>query len=212
MHTFPDVRPYHRIAVLASVDVVDAVTPEQLRLPTPCAGWNLADLLAHMTVQHRGFAAAARGKGADPAVWEAAAVADAVVADPAGTYAAAAAEVLAAFTADGVLDAPFALPEFGPSAAFPGALAIGFHFVDYVVHGWDVARTIGSSFDLPADVLAAALPVALAVPDDGDFRTAEGAAFDPAIMTSDAASDLERILCHLGRSSAWTPCAEHVEH
>ncbi|MGH7292829.1 MAG: maleylpyruvate isomerase N-terminal domain-containing protein, partial [Myxococcota bacterium] len=50
--------PLHRIAVLASIDVVDTVRPEDLHLPTPCAGWNLVDLLAHMTVQHRGFAAA----------------------------------------------------------------------------------------------------------------------------------------------------------
>src|ERR1700744_1472971 len=70
MHTNEDVRPLHRIAVLASVDVVSAVTADDLAKPTPCAGWNLADLLAHMTVQHRGFAAAARGHGADEAVWQ----------------------------------------------------------------------------------------------------------------------------------------------
>jgi uncharacterized protein (TIGR03086 family) len=205
MYTISDVRPSHRIAVLASADVVDAVTPERLRLPTPCAGWNLADLLAHMTVQHRGFAAAARGKGADPTVWQPESVADAVLADPAGTYAAAAADVLEAFAADGVLDAAFALPDFGPGAEFPGALAIGFHFVDYVVHGWDVARTLGSPFDLPADVLTAALPLALAVPDDPAFRTGDNAVFEPAITVGDETGDLDRILRHLGRSPAWTP-------
>ena len=65
MHTSIDVRPHHRTAVTASVDVVNAVTLDDLDRPTPCAGWNLADLLAHMTVQHYGFAAAARGNGAD---------------------------------------------------------------------------------------------------------------------------------------------------
>lgn len=203
MFTISDCRSHHRIAVLASADVVAAVTPVQLGLPTPCAGWNLADLLAHMTVQHRGFAAAARGKGADPAVWQAATVLGAVLADPAGTYAAAAADVLEAFAAEDVLGATFALPEFGPGAAFPGAMGIGFHFVDYVVHGWDVARTFGRPFDLPADVVAAALPLALAVPADQDFRTADGAVFEPAITAGDEAGDLERILSHLGRSPAW---------
>ena len=53
------------------------------------------------------------------------------------------------------MGAAFALPEFGPGATFPGALAIGFHFVDYVVHGWDVARAIDAPFELPADVVAA---------------------------------------------------------
>ncbi len=204
MLTISDFRPFHRVAVLASVDVVDAVRPEQLRLPTPCTGWNLADLLAHMTVQHRGFAAAARGEGADPAVWQPATVLDTVLADPAGTYTLAAADVLEAFAGEDVLGATFALPEFGPGAAFPGAMAIGFHFVDYVVHGWDVARTIGIPFDLPADVLAAALPLALTVPDDRDFRTGDGAVFEPAITAGHEAGDLERILSHLGRSPAWT--------
>jgi uncharacterized protein (TIGR03086 family) len=204
MHTISDIRPFHRAAVLASVDVVDAVTPEQLRSPTPCAGWNLAELLTHMTVQHHGFAAAARGGGADLAVWQPSTVAAAVTADPAGVYGAAAAEVLDAFTAEGVLDAMFALPEFGPGAAFPGALAIGFHFVDYVVHGWDVARSIGAPFDLPADVVAAVLPIALSVPDDNAFRVA-GAPFGPAMAATEEASDLNRVLSHLGRSPQWTP-------
>lgn len=59
MLTNRDIRTVHRTAVLASVDVVDNVTTEDLSRPTPCAGWNLSQLLAHMTVQHRGFAAAA---------------------------------------------------------------------------------------------------------------------------------------------------------
>lgn len=204
MHTNQDIRPLHRIAVLASVDVVSAVTAADLAKPTPCAGWNLAELLAHMTVQHRGFAAAARGHGADEAIWQPATVADAVAADPAGTYSAAATEVIDAFAGDDVLDAPFVLPELGGDAAFPGAMAIGFHYIDYVVHGWDVARTLGRSYQLPVDVVAAALPLALVVPD-GDFRTIDGAPFGPAIPSTDPAGGLDRILEYLGRSPHWKP-------
>ena len=190
----------------ASVDVVNTVAPDDLARSTPCAGWRLIDLLAHMTVQHHGFAAAARGGGADLEVWNPATVTDAVTADPAGAYAAAAEDVLAAFAADGVLEAAFALPEFGPGASFPGAIATGFHFVDYVVHGWDVARTIGAGFELPDDVVAAALTIALAVPD-GEIRAADDAPFGPAIATNGAVSDLDRIVAHLGRSPEWTATA-----
>ncbi|ORW51746.1 hypothetical protein AWB90_04340 [Mycobacterium paraense] len=204
MHTIPDVRSFHRTAVQASVDVVAAVTRDDLHRPTPCAGWNLLDLLSHMTAQHHGFAAAARGDGDGPAIWAADRVADAVAADPAGSYAAAAAEVLDAFAADGVLDATFSLPDFGPGATFPGAVAIGFHFVDYVVHGWDVARSIGAEFALPHDVLAAVLPLAFVVPD-GDYRTTDGAPFGPAVTAPAGATDLDRILSHLGRTPDWTP-------
>jgi uncharacterized protein (TIGR03086 family) len=204
MLTNSDIRSFHRTAVLASVDIVDAVAQEDLDRQTPCEGWNLAHLLAHMTVQHRGFAAAARGDGADLAQWDPATVAEAVVADPAATYAAAAADVLEAFTSDSVLDATFVLPEFGPGAAFPGAQAIGFHFVDYVVHGWDVARSIDVPFTLPDDVIAAVLPLVFAVPD-GDFRTAPESPFARALDAADGASDLDRALPHLGRNPAWTP-------
>jgi uncharacterized protein (TIGR03086 family) len=204
MLTNQDIRSEHRIAVLASVDVVNTVTPKDLRRATPCNGWDLSHLLAHMTVQHHGFAAAARGDGANPARWDTTTVADAVVADPAGAYAAASADVLDAFADDGVLEASFALPEFGPGATFPGSQAIGFHFVDYVVHGWDVARAIDAPFTLPADVISAVLPLVFAIPD-GDFRTAPGSPFAPATEAGDGVGDLDRILLHLGRSPGWTP-------
>ena len=55
---------------------------------------------------------------------------------------------------------------------FPAAQAISFHFIDYLVHGWDVARSLGVDYELEPDLLAAALPVAQAVPD-GEPRKLE---------------------------------------
>jgi uncharacterized protein (TIGR03086 family) len=193
--------PLHRTAVLASIDVVATVRPEDLHLPTPCAGWNLSDLLAHMTVQHRGFAAAAGGFGSDPEIWWPETVLSSVTADPAGAYAAAAHDVLDAFAADGTPDAEFALPDFGPGASVPGVMAMGFHFVDYAVHGWDVAATLDVPYSLPADVVAAVLPLVLAVPD-GDFRAAAGSPFGPAVESADT-DDFDAILRHLGRRPDW---------
>ena len=70
MPTNTDLRPADAIAVRASVSVVAQSTPADLDRPTPCAGWDLAALLAHMTAQHRGFAAAAAGHGGDLALWQ----------------------------------------------------------------------------------------------------------------------------------------------
>jgi uncharacterized protein (TIGR03086 family) len=196
-----DFRPFDRVAVLASIELVDTVRLEDLHRPTPCAGWKLIDLLAHMTVQHRGFAAAARGYGNELDVWRPETVLAAVIADPAGTYRTAAHDVVESFADDAAPDATFALPEFGPGATFPGAIAMGFHFIDYVVHGWDVAETLAMPYDLPEGVVAAALPLALAIPD-GDFRASAGAPFGPAVDTS-GGTDLERIMRHLGRRPDW---------
>jgi uncharacterized protein (TIGR03086 family) len=202
MHTInADIRPHHRSAVLQSIDVVNTVTPADLDRPTPCAGWTLGTLLDHMTVQHRGFAAAARGNGADKAIWRPETVTDAVRADPAGAYAAAAHDVLDAFAADGVTEAQFALPDFGPGATVPGAMAIGFHFVDYVVHGWDAAAALGLRFEPAADVVAAVLPLVMMIPD-GEFRATPDAPFGPAVIGS-GTTDFEKILAHLGRRPDW---------
>jgi uncharacterized protein (TIGR03086 family) len=193
-----DLRPANERAVRTSVAVVSKASPYDLGRPTPCSAWTLGDLLAHMTAQHRGFAAAARGEGADLAVWQPRPLG----AVPVAAYAAAADDVLDAFAGEGVLEREFALPEFGPGAAFPGAQAIGFHFIDYVVHGWDVARSLGLPFELDGDLAEDALRIALAVPD-GDHRLTPGAAFRPALPTPESASPLERILTALGRSPNW---------
>jgi uncharacterized protein (TIGR03086 family) len=187
-----------RRAVLASVAVVARLRPVDLERPTPCADWTLADLLAHLTVQHHGFASAAEGHGADPEAWRVRPLGD----DPVAEYTAAAEHVLTAFGGDGVLDRMFALPEFGEGAQFPGRQAIRFHLVDYVVHAWDVARSLGVGIELDTEVLDVALAVAEMVPDD-EQRLRPGAAFRPGVPVPDDAPTLDRVVALLGRSPAW---------
>lgn len=188
----------HRIAVLASVDVVSQVQETDLDRSTPCSEWTLSELLAHMTVQHHGFAAAARGHGEDPEVWRVRPLG----ADPVGAYRAAAEDVLAAFAEEGVLEREFTLPEFRPVSRFPGSRAVGFHLIDYVVHGWDVARSIGADYRLDPRLEEIALKIALAVPD-ADNRLAPGAAFRPSLPGGEDATTLEKILTALGRAPGW---------
>jgi uncharacterized protein (TIGR03086 family) len=197
MHTIttPDIRELNSRAVRASVEVVSRVTSDDLGRATPCSEWTVADLLAHMTVQHYGFAAASAGAGADPAVWQAPARRD----DPVSAYATAADHVIVAFAQDGVLQRGFSLPEISTEMTFPGSRAIGFHFIDYVVHGWDVARSLHLPFQLPADLLQAALPLARSVPA-GAQRQAPGAAFRPSLPTAEQPDPLDQIVALLGRS------------
>ncbi len=187
-----------RRAVTESVRAVSLLTPADLDRPTPCAQWTLGDLVAHMTVQHHGFAAAARGTGADPRVWEVAPLGP----DPVAAYTAAADDVVAAFAGPGVADARVALPEFSTDVTFRGERAIGFHFLDYVVHTWDVSRALGVTVAPAPDLVTAALPVAAAVPD-GPGRSRPGAAFAPRLAPADGATDLDRLLALVGRSPDW---------
>src|SRR5690606_13803666 len=81
-------------------------------------------------------------------------------------------EVVAAFAAGGVLQRPFPLPELR-AEPFPAEQAISFHLIDYVVHSWDVARTLGLEVGFDDDVLAAAETAAADVPT-GPARPAPG--------------------------------------
>ena len=105
MVTAADIVRLDASAVRASVQVVYRAGPADLARSTPCEDWTLADLLAHMTAQHNGFAVAATGDGADLVRWQTGAPA----ADPVGEYATAAARVITAFGAPGVLDRDFTL-------------------------------------------------------------------------------------------------------
>lgn len=110
----------HRQAVTTSVEAVSMADTSDLARPTPCSEWTLAELLAHMTAQHHGFAAAARGRGTDPDAWRVR-----PSTDPVADHRAAAELVLAAFAENGV-EREFALPELG-TAPFPAEQAVAFH-------------------------------------------------------------------------------------
>jgi uncharacterized protein (TIGR03086 family) len=187
-----------RRAVLKTVEIVDQIEPDDLSRATPCGLWTLADLLAHMTIQHRGFARAAGGAGSVVADWSPPPLA----ADPRADYRDAAQQVLTAFAASGATEREFALPEISTEVGFPGRRAIGFHLIDNIVHGWDVARSLGQEYALEPDVGPVALAIARAVPE-GDARDRPGAAFAHGLGGPAGAGDLEEILLLLGRSPSW---------
>lgn len=195
-----DIRKLDRTAVLETVRVLERARPEDWDSPTPCTGWTLRRLVAHMAGQHHGFAAAAEGHGGDLAVWRPAELGE----DPLTVHRAAAESVLTAFSRPGVLTREFDLPEISTTTRFPATVAIGFHFLDYVVHGWDVARTLGADLDLGEEILDAALVFALRVPDD-ERRLRPDPQFRPALPAPAGAGSLDLVLTALGRSPDWAP-------
>jgi uncharacterized protein (TIGR03086 family) len=194
----PDIRDLDRRALAVTVKIVNQSSRDQLGLPTPCEQWSLRQLLAHMTGQNYGFAASAEGESTDRTIFDDRPVDE----DPHGIFAQSATRVSAAFDADGVLDRRMWLPEIRDGMTFPAAQAIGFHFVDYVVHGWDVARSIGVAADFDPELIEAALAVARQVPG-GAYREQPGAAFKQVIEVSENAAPQDKLVAILGRPPSW---------
>ncbi|WP_406200868.1 TIGR03086 family metal-binding protein [Kitasatospora sp. NBC_01560] len=200
----------HTRAVELADGVIGTVQPEQLVLPTPCAGWDLRRLLEHVVGQHRGFAAAARGAGPDLELWR-----DVPVdGDPAGAFRRSAEQLTAAFAEAAAKDAelPLRLPEIRDGGPFPLSEAVGFHLLDTLVHAWDVEAALGAPPELARAVdgeerlAAALLAVAERVPAAPADR-APGRAFRARLEQPGGAGPFDRALALLGRDPAWAPPA-----
>jgi uncharacterized protein (TIGR03086 family) len=185
----------HAIAARQTIELASDVTRDQLSLPTPCSDWNLRQLLDHMTTENLGFAAAARGQGADLASW----VGNGDRADPVADYLAATETLIAAFAEPGVLQRSFALPLLTRKHEFPGERAVTMQLVDSVVHAWDLAQALGVPLAFADHITAPALVMCEQIPDD-EYRRKPGAVFAPRIPYSEDGPALDRIVALLGRS------------
>lgn len=191
----------HRHVLETSAAVVAQVADGQLAYPTPCADWTLGELLAHMIGQNYGFAAAAEAAGGAGGPGVEAFAPRPAGADVSGDYTRSVRVVLDAFATPGLIDRRIYLAEVRGGTSLPAPVAVGFHLVDYVVHGWDVARAIGVPVAFDEAALTTALRVAEAVPDEAK-STDPAAPFRPSVTTANTGT-LERILATLGRSPGW---------
>jgi uncharacterized protein (TIGR03086 family) len=190
----------HERAMRHSVLIVSQIEDDHWDVPTPCAGWTVRALLTHMTTENRGFAAAARGETTSRDAW-----ADRPFGpDPRQDYAESADEVVTAFATA----APeFWLPNVHETHRFPAARAIGFHLLDYVVHSWDVAASIGRPLTIAEDLVAAAQEVADRDVPDNERRRRPNAGFQPPVAGTDDPDPFRRLLAFLGRDPDWAPPA-----
>ena len=198
-----DLRTQDRAATGLCLTAVEMVKPNQLDLPTPCAGWNLGELVAHLVAENRGFAAIARGAtwseqlGEEvrfgPEMWRPGPPDEITLARFAATTDA----VEAAYADDAVLDLPMEMREFG---IFPGRVAVAMHFVDYLVHAWDVARSIGLPNPIPDDLAEVALQIGALFPAERP----EGGPFAAVVPTDPDAPASEQLLGLTGRDPKWS--------
>jgi len=181
-----DVRALDRRATVIALNTLRLVRPGHLRLPTPCEGWNLGDLLGHMVAENRGFTAAGRGI-TDPAAWRD----DAYDGDPWTAFTTSAVTVTAALAGDDILERTLVIREFG---SFPGRVAIAMHFLDNLVHAWDIARTIGADDTIEPELAL----IALAFAERWNLSE-PGAVFAGALPAPVDADPGRRLVAFLGR-------------
>lgn len=194
-----DILDLDRRALAAAGEAVARVTAAQLGGPTPCRDWTLRELLAHLVAHNHGFAAAARGETVAASVWDGSQVSD----EPYPAYLESARAAGDAFAAPGALERQVELAGLG---AFPLRIAIGFHFVDYLIHGWDVARSIGAATEPDAELTITALKFASRWPDAPQTR-GPGKPFGPRIDVPASAPPFDQLLGLLGRAPDWTAAA-----
>lgn len=186
-----DPRPFDQAATDLCQAEIATIRPDQLDLPTPCAEWTLGELIAHLVAENRGFAAAAVG-APDPSAWRPGPPDEITVT----LFPWSVDKVTAAFAADGVLEREVEVREFG---VFPGRVAVGMHFIDYLVHAWDVARSLDRLDPIPHDLAEAALRLHALFPSERP----DGSSFAPVVPVHPLASASSRLLALAGRDPEW---------
>jgi hypothetical protein len=140
--------------------------------------------------------AAARGNGGDVPIWVAPANDGHIIA----AYTTAAHAVIAPFAAAD-LHARFELPAMG--RGFRCRTAIGSHFLDYVVHSWNLAPSLDHRLPLVGETVEAALPIARAVPNGPERQVPDASFASARPMTGLEDQPLNQLLTLLGRSPNW---------
>jgi len=156
--------------------------------PTPCEGWSVRDVVAHVVDTERDFLerhALAPGPRPD-------------LTDPAAGWRRHAADVAAVLDRDGVADREYD-GFFGRTTI--AATMADFYGWDLVVHGSDVARATRQPWSIDE---AEAAELHATADGWGDALYSEGVCTGPLDVGPDA-SATDRLLARLGRDPRWEP-------
>lgn len=185
-----DLPSVHRQALDATGAIVAGIRPDQLDDPSPCAGWDVRELLNHVVGGNLWVKPLVDGRTiAD--------VGDELDGDQLGddhvaAYERSAAQAAASFSADGAMDAMVAV-SYGP---VPGSMYCGHRFIDVLIHGWDLAKGTGQDTTLDPALVAACWTVV-----EPELSILEGSGmFGTAQPVPDDADPATKLLAALGRT------------
>ncbi|MCU4185979.1 TIGR03086 family protein [Acidiferrimicrobium sp. IK] len=188
-----DRRPQLQAAYSQLARVIHSVSPDELRLPTPCTEWDVAGLVDHAVFASRRAAALADGR-ADTVESEHLDRDAAVLA-----VRAAAADAAARWT-----DANVARVTTMPwGVDYRGSQLVDMYLMELVTHTWDLAHAVGRGAMLDDELAEAAFVAGrpLAPPEyRGD--PADGMPFAPEVDADDGRGAYDRLAAFLGRNPA----------
>jgi uncharacterized protein (TIGR03086 family) len=170
--------------------IVGAVRPEHYGLPTPCARFEVRDLLNHMVGGQQLMVQAPNAPVPPPpnGVFP-----DQIGDDPAGAFERSSKEVLDLFADPATLAATFHL-----GVDVPGDQALGIAVMEVVVHGWDLATAIGVPSGIDPALAEQLLAATQGFVSD-QFRSPDGSPFGPALDAPEDAPAELRLMAFLGR-------------
>ncbi|WP_026162515.1 TIGR03086 family metal-binding protein [Kribbella catacumbae] len=182
-------------AAATTAKVVGAIEPSQLTAPTPCAEYDVRSLVNHLLFWGPSLEAAARKEARMPP-----AAAESEIDLTSGDWTSDLAGQLRR-TADAWSD-PAAWDGVTPLGGqdSPAPLIGGMVLVEFVVHGWDLARATGQQTGYDDDVLAYVHNETLGHAPFGR----EMGLYGPEVPVSPDAPLLDRTLGLTGRDPNWT--------
>ncbi|WP_193318741.1 TIGR03086 family metal-binding protein [Nonomuraea phyllanthi] len=178
-----DMMPLMARATEQTAGVVRAVRQEQLGSPTPCAKFDVKDLISHLEWVAEMFESIARG---GPRTEQG---------PYAGDFPERAERTLAAWSR------PEAWEGTSEGMGLPMTVMARMYLVDMVVHGWDLARATGQEYEPDPEAVLEAVNFTNQMVETGRQR----GAFGPPVAVPDDAPQFDRLLGVIGRDPAWTP-------
>lgn len=181
-------------------EAVAVPQPGDLHRPTPCTAYDLTQLRDHVLGWLQFFAAALSDPDRtrprlDPAAYRTAddpRDPDQVVRDSG--------QAITDAIRGGVLGRTVPMSQ----SMMDGPAAVGMVLGEYVLHGWDLARTFDRPWN-PPDASAAAALAFLSGVITPEYRNPDAGGFGAEIPVPADAPVLDRLLGFTGRDPAWTP-------
>ncbi|MEZ0077188.1 TIGR03086 family metal-binding protein [Planotetraspora sp. GP83] len=184
--------------------LLDAITPEQEDLPTPCDEFDVRTLRLHLLGWLDYFQAALADPAGDVRPDPAARVNEDRSGDRSDDSAAVIEKLTATLRAaldNAVATQTVNVPMLG--GAYPGSAVIDLLLVEVLGHGWDLARTTGLSWQPDPATSAHALAVLQAIVKP-EYR-GPGLPFGLEVRVSADAPALDRLVAFTGRDPGWAP-------